>query len=131
VETCNLEGALQTHIESSCVIVLLLLVSTNFALARPMHVLASTPAAEAIVHGNNVQYVVRFDGPVDHAQSRLEILHDGQVVKRLNPRLDSAADVLFASTSAPGPGHYVLHWMVKSMPDGDASDGMIPFSVAR
>jgi methionine-rich copper-binding protein CopC len=96
-----------------------------------MHVLASTPAAEANMHGSNVQYVVRFDGPVDHAQSRLEILRDGQVVKRLNPLLDSAADVLFASTSAPEPGHYVLHWMVKSMPDGDASDGMIPFSVAR
>ena len=124
-------GTLRTAIRSACAIFSLLLMPTSFALARPMLVLASTPAAEAIMHGANVQYVVRFDGPVDHAQSRLEILRDGQVVKRLNPLLDSAADVLFASTSAPGPGHYVLHWMVKSMPDGDASDGMIPFSVAR
>jgi len=83
------------------------------------------------MHGSNVQYVVRFDGPVDHAQSRLEILRDGQVVKQLHPLLDSAANVLFASTSAPEPGHYVLHWIAKSMPDGEASDGMIPFSVAR
>jgi methionine-rich copper-binding protein CopC len=96
-----------------------------------MHVLESTPAAEAIMHGSNVQYVVRFDGPVDHAQSRLEILSDGQVVKQLHPLLDSAANVLFASTSAPEPGHYVLHWTAKSMPDGEASDGMIPFSVER
>lgn len=124
-------GALRTTIRSGCVIFSLLMMPRNFALARPMHVLASTPAAEAIMHGSNVQYVVRFDGPVDHAQSRLEILSDGQVVKQLHPLLDSAANVLFASTSAPEPGHYVLHWTAKSMPDGEASDGMIPFSVER
>ncbi len=98
-------GTLRTTIRSGCVIFSLLLMPTNFALARPMHVLASTPAAEAIMHGSNVQYVVRFDGPVDHAQSRLEILRDGQVVKRLNPLLDSAADVLFASTAPQESPH--------------------------
>jgi hypothetical protein len=96
-----------------------------------MHVLSSTPSAEAIIHGRNAEYVVRFDGPVDHAQSRLEILHDGHVVQRLNPLLDSAADVLFASAPAPAPGRYVLHWIVKSVPDEGDSDGMIPFSVAQ
>ena len=82
----------------------LLMMSITSASARPMHVLASTPAAEAIMHGRNAQYVVRFDGPVDHEQSRLEILRDGHVVERLNPVLDSAADVLFASAPAPEPG---------------------------
>ncbi len=81
------------------------------------------------MHGGHAQYVVRFDGPVDHAQARLEILRDGQVVQRLNPLLDSAADVLFASAPTPGPGHYVLHWIVKSVPGDDISDGSIPFSV--
>ncbi len=37
------------------------------------------------MHGGHAQYVVRFDGPVDHAQARLEILRDGQVVQRLKP----------------------------------------------
>ena len=83
------------------------------------------------MHGRNAQYVVRFDGPVDHAQSRLEILRDGHVVQRLRPLLDSAADVLFASAPAPQPGRYMLHWIVKSVPDGGVTDGMIPFSVAK
>ena len=124
-------GTLQTRLTSGCAILVLLLISTTSAQARPMHVLSSTPEAEAIMHGRNEQYVVRFDGPVDHAQSRLEILRDGRVVQRLNPLLDSAPDVLFASAPAPEPGRYVLHWIVKSVPDEGASEGMIPFSVAQ
>ena len=122
---------MQIHRTAGFAILVLVLVSTEAASARPMHVLASTPAAQAIMHGANAQYVVRFDGPIDHAQSRLEILRDGQVVERLDPLLDSAADVLFASAPTLQPGHYVLHWTVKSIPDQDDSDGMIAFSVAR
>jgi len=122
---------LQTHLKSGWAILALLLRSTEAAPAHPMHVLASTPAAEAIMRGTNAQYIERFDGPIDHAQSRLEILRDGHVVERLNPLLDSAVDVLFASAPALEPGHYVLHWSVKSIPDQDDSDGTIPFSVAR
>ena len=124
-------GMLRKPITSSCAILVLLLMSTTSAPARPMHVLASTPSAETIMHGRNAQYVVRFDGPVDHVQSRLEILRDGHVVQRLTPLLDSAADVLFASAPAPEPGRYVLHWIAKSAPDEEDSEGMIPFSVAQ
>jgi methionine-rich copper-binding protein CopC len=113
------------------IIAVLLLISTGAASARPMHVMASTPAAQAIMSGGNAQYVVRFDGPIDHAHSTLEILRDGQVLERLRARLDSAPDVLFASAPALQPGNYALHWTVRSMPDQDDSDGMIPFSVAR
>jgi hypothetical protein len=74
---------------------------------------------------------VRFDGPTDHAHSRLEILRDGQVVDRLDPLLDSAADVPFASVLTLPPGHHTLHWTVKWIPTQDDSDGMIAFSVAR
>jgi methionine-rich copper-binding protein CopC len=124
-------GTLQTHLGSGCAILVLLLMSTTPAPARPMHVLSSTPEAEAIMQGRNAQYVVRFDGPVDHAQSRLEILRDGHVVQRLDPLLDSAADVLFASAPAPEPGRYMLHWIVKSVRDEEASEGMIAFSVSQ
>jgi hypothetical protein len=34
-----------------------------------------------------MQYIVRFDGPVDHAQSQLEIVRDGHVIEVLHPRL--------------------------------------------
>ena len=83
------------------------------------------------MQGGNAHSPVRFDGPVDHVQARLEILHNGQVVQRLNPLLDSAADVLFVSAPAPEPGRYELHWIVKSVPDEDTSEGTIPFTVAR
>ena len=122
---------MQTHLTSGCAILVLLLLSTTSAPARALHVLASTPVAEAIMRGRNAQYVVRFDGPVDHAQSRLEILRDGQVIQRLHPLLDSAADALFASAPTPESGHYLLHWIVNSVPDEDISDGVIPISVAQ
>jgi len=121
---------LQTGLTLSCAM-LVLLMSTANAPARQMRVMSSTPAAEAIMQGRNEQFVVRFDGPVDHARSRIEILRDGQVIRQLHPLLDSAADVLFASAPAPQPGHYVLHWSTKSLPDGEVSEGTIPFTVAQ
>ncbi len=120
---------MQTNLASACAIVILIFAEA--AVARPMHVMNSTPAAEAIMRGDNAQYVVRFDGPVDHAGARLEILRDGQVVQQLHALLDSAPDVLFASAPALQAGKYTLHWHVRSMSDQDDSDGMIPFSVAR
>ncbi len=122
---------LRTHLTVVCAILVPLLMSTAPASARPMHVLASTPAAETIMRGDHAEYVVRFDGPVDHTQSRIEILRDGHLVESLHPLLDSAPNVLFASSRLPASGHYALHWVVKSTPDQDVSEGTIPFSVAR
>jgi hypothetical protein len=122
---------LRTHPTLSGSIIVLLLASASGASARPMRVVASTPAATTIMHGRNEQYVVRFDGPIDHSQSRFEILRDGRVIQQLHPLLDSAPDVLFASAPAPESGHYVLHWSVRSLPDGEVSEGTIPSSVAQ
>jgi methionine-rich copper-binding protein CopC len=99
------------------------------ASARPMHVRDSQPAANAIIQGRHAEYVIRFDGPVDHAASRLQITQSGRVIQALVPRLDSAVDVLFADGVAPPAGNYLLHWETRSM-DGDVSNGDIPFSVA-
>jgi methionine-rich copper-binding protein CopC len=108
-----------------------LFVACGPADARPLHVRDSTPAAETIVDGRNAQYVVRFDGWVDHAASRMDITENGKVVEPLVPTLDSEPDVLAASASELAPGRYQLHWHAKSIPDGDFSDGFIPFPVAR
>ena len=72
-----------------------------------------------------------FDGWVDHAASRMDITENGKVVEPLVPTLDSEPDVLAASASELAPGRYQLHWHAKSIPDGDFSDGFIPFTVAR
>jgi hypothetical protein len=122
---------LQTYSTVACSMLMLNLMSFGVANARQMHVLNSTPDAEAIMHGRNMQYVVRFDGPVDHVHSHLEIVRDGRLIEILHPLLDSAPNVIFATSTAPEVGRYVLHWSVRSMRDGDSSEGMIPFSVAE
>ena len=99
--------------------------------ARPLHPRGTYPQAEAIVSGHNAQYVVRFDGLVDHAASRLQVTAEGKVVATLVPTGDSEPDVLAASAPVLSPGNYQLHWHVRSSPDGDFSDGFIPFTVAR
>jgi methionine-rich copper-binding protein CopC len=99
--------------------------------ARPLHLRDSFPQAEAILDGRNAQYLVRFDGLVDHAASRMEITRDGKPIETLVPVGDSEPDVLAASAPALEPGRYQLSWHVKSVPDGDFSDGFISFTIAR
>ena len=108
----------------------LLTACPHTALSAPRHVRQSTPAAEAIMQGRHAEYVIRFDGEVDQAASRLEITRSGQLVQTLTPRMDSAIDVLFASGEVPAPGRYILHWQAVAR-NGETSSGDIPFSVAR
>jgi methionine-rich copper-binding protein CopC len=103
---------------------------TGVAVADPLHVRESTPAAEAIIHGRHAEYAIRFDGPVDHAASRIDIVQSGRVIQSLAPLIDSAPEVLFASGETPAPGRYVLRWHARSPAGGDVSNGDIPFSVA-
>jgi methionine-rich copper-binding protein CopC len=99
------------------------------ALARTAQVIDSTPKAESIMDGRNEKYVVRFDGPVDHRGSTLSILHDGHIVRTLHPRLDAAPEVLFASAPRLPAGDYELAWSVKSVPDGEPTQGSVHFAV--
>lgn len=101
------------------------------AVARPMHMMESHPAAGAVVDGRNAQYFVRFDAPVDHRNSRLFITNAGRLVQTLHPLLSAAPEVLFASAEALAPGDYELHWAAKSMPDADFTDGSVAFTVVR
>jgi methionine-rich copper-binding protein CopC len=101
----------------------------GIARARPMQVANSTPLANAVIHGPHAEYVIRFDGPINHRTSRLAITQGGHLVQELTPRLDSSVDVLFASAAVPPPGDYMLHWQAESG-DGEMSTGDIPFTVA-
>jgi methionine-rich copper-binding protein CopC len=99
------------------------------ASARTLQMMESSPKAEALVDGRNESYIVRFDGPVDHRSSSLTILRDGRLVRTLHPLLDSAPEVLFASSPRLPAGEYELAWSVKSMSDGDATQGSVHFTV--
>ena len=94
-----------------------------------MHLLESMPEAEAVIDGRAAQYSVRFDGPVDHRQSWLTVLHDGNVVETLPVLLDSAPEVLFATAPSLAAGRYKLQWSARSAPDGEATAGSINFRV--
>lgn len=98
--------------------------------ARSLGVLNSAPGADATVSAQNSQYVIRFNGWVDHGLSRLEITRDGAAIAQLIPTGDSEPDVLAASGARLTAGHYELHWRAKSVPDNVWSEGRIPFSVS-
>ena len=117
---------------SLCAWVLIVMLATcALAEARPLNVRDSFPAAEAILDGRNAQYVIRFDGWVDHSASQMDVTENGKIVEPLVPTRDSEPDILAASAPALPPGRYQLHWHAKSVPDGDVSNGFIPFTVAR
>jgi methionine-rich copper-binding protein CopC len=118
------------RIASSVVCALeLILLGDDQARAAPMHVTESRPTAEAVMDGRQSEFFIRFDGPVDHAASVLTVLQDGRVIQVLHPRLNSRPNTLYSGVRRLAPGAYVLHWMTRSMPDRDVSEGEISFSV--
>ncbi len=96
-----------------------------------IHVTELVPAARAVPAERSIDFFVRFDRPVDHVYSFFAILRDGEVIELLRPRLEAAPNVLFARTSTPAPGHYILHWTVLSRTGGDAAQGEIAFTVVE
>jgi methionine-rich copper-binding protein CopC len=99
--------------------------------ARPLHVLSSVPAAETIIDGRNTQYVLQFDGQLDHRTSSLEVISNGKVVEALVSLRGSEPSTLVASGPTLPPGRYQLHWRAKSVPDGDISEGFVSFTIER
>jgi methionine-rich copper-binding protein CopC len=98
--------------------------------ADEVHVMDSTPAASAVIDGRTSAFFVRFDRPVDHIRSTIDITQDGKQIERLQPRLDSAPEVLFARAPTLRPGKYSLHWAVVTVGGKETIQGDIPFSVA-
>ena len=89
----------------------------------------SSPAANAVIAGHSSEFFVRFDRPIDHVHSTLDIMRDGKSVERLHPRLESAPEVLFARAPTLPAGDYKLHWSVRTMTGVDATQGDIAFTV--
>jgi len=108
---------------------LLFLINAAPSRAQEVNVLDSAPKAQAVIGEPGSNFFVRFDRPIDHVHSSLSIHHDGQVVERLVPRLESAPDVLFARAPTLAPGHYTLHWAVRTMAGVKTMEGDIPFTI--
>ena len=100
-----------------------------FAWAQDVQVMDSAPKAKAVIGEPSSAFYVRFDRPIDHIHSNLSILRDGQVVQRLQPRLQSQPDVLFARAPTLPPGEYMLRWTVRTMEGVKVIQGDIPFTI--
>lgn len=100
-----------------------------FAWAQDVQVMDSAPKAKAVIGEPGSAFYVRFDRPIDHIHSNLSILRDGQVVQRLQPRLQSQPDVLFARAPTLPPGEYMLRWTVRTMEGVKVIQGDIPFTI--
>lgn len=120
-----------THISRSLLFVTAMVMACLPAEARTLHVRSSVPAGETIIDGRNMQYVIQFDGQLDHRTSRMEVISNGKVVEALVSLRGSEPSTLVAAAPALTPGRYQLHWRATSVPDGDVSEGSIAFTVGR
>ena len=92
-----------------------------------MAVVDSYPKVNQIMDGEATSFVLRFDGPIDHASARLTLMTPAGP-RRLKARLGSQPSTLFAAVGKLPAGTYSLAWRAKAR-DGEISAGSIPFSV--
>ena len=106
------------------------------AAAGPVHaqapkVVATMPAKDGTLSGLSGDYFVRFDQPVDHIHSTIDIKQNGKTVQVLHPRLKTEPNVLFARAPNLAPGKYVMHWSVPMANGSTVHQGEVSFSVEK
>lgn len=110
--------------------VLGLLLSGSAASAQAsLRMINSFPSANAIMDGRSTRFSVMFDGPVDHAASRLVIEQNGVVQQILTPRLNSQPNTLYSDGHPLKPGDYTLRWDAHGQHGGAIGTGAIAFKV--
>jgi methionine-rich copper-binding protein CopC len=106
---------------------LMLLVAPQGVWAHAI-VLKSTPAADAVLSGDDVPIRLRFNSRIDHARSKMTLFAPDGTQQSLAPAAESPADGLNAEAKALAPGAWHLRWQVLSV-DGHITRGDIPFTV--
>ena len=97
---------------------------------RAQKVVDTMPAKDGTLSGVRDEYFIRFDKPVDHIHSTIDILQNGKKVQTLRPRLNSEPTVLFARAPNLSPGKYTMHWSVPAANGSTVYQGEISFFVA-
>jgi methionine-rich copper-binding protein CopC len=98
---------------------------------RAQKVIETMPANDGTLSSVGGDYFVRFDEPVDHIHSTLDIKQNGRTVQVLHPRFKTEPNVLFARAPTLAPGKYVMHWSVPSANGSTVYQGEVSFSVAK
>jgi copper resistance protein C len=90
------------------------------------HLLSSTPAASATVHGPDIAIELRFNSRVDGRHSVLSVVtSNGSVALTID---NQSADNNLNAHARLSPGSYTLRWQALST-DGHITRGEIPFTV--
>jgi methionine-rich copper-binding protein CopC len=98
------------------------------ASARAMGLVEQKPQVNEIMQGSALAFALRFDQPIDHGHSRLELLTP-RGKKVLRPRLEAEPNTLYSAVGQLAPGEYTLRWKARGR-DGQMLSGTIPFRVA-
>jgi methionine-rich copper-binding protein CopC len=98
------------------------------ASAQAMGLVEQKPQVNEIMQGSGLAFALRFDQPIDHVHSRLELLTP-RGKKVLRPRLDAEPNTLYSAVGQLAPGEYTLRWKARGR-DGQMLTGTIPFRVA-
>ena len=90
---------------------------------------ASLPAAGAVVHDKSGRVMVRFNSRIDKVRSRLLLVRPDGTSTTLELDGTPSPDTLTATVGELAPGSYRLRWQVLAI-DGHITRGDIPFTVA-
>jgi methionine-rich copper-binding protein CopC len=97
---------------------------------RAQKVVETMPANDSTLSGVRDDYFIRFDQPIDHIHSTIDIVQNGKRVQILHPRFKTEPNVLFARAPNLAPGRYVMHWSVPAANGSTVYQGEVSFFVA-
>ena len=105
----------------------LLAVAPQIALAHAVLVV-SKPTAQAIVHGESLPVILKFNSRIDGPHCTLALAREGRAPQPLKLQKQPAPDTIEATADHLQPGSYTLQWQALAA-DGHITRGQIPFTV--
>lgn len=88
---------------------------------------ASSPEANSIVNGPNIDITLKFNVRVDVTRSFVRLLNTDGAARSLSLLKGNAPNVILATANDVKPGKYKLSWQVLAS-DGHITRGEVPFS---
>src|SRR5438094_8133007 len=77
------------------------------ASARAMGLVEQRPAVNEIMQGSGLAFALRFDQPIDHQRSSLELVTP-RGTRMLRARLGAEPNTLYSAVGQLAPGEYTL-----------------------
>ena len=108
----------------ACAMALVLCVTAAWAHAI---LVASSPEANSIVTGPNIDITLKFNVRIDGTRSVVRLVTADGTARALSLLPGTAFNVISASASNVTPGRYKLAWQVLAS-DGHITRGEVPFS---